>query len=314
MNAIEVVEVKQKKKSHGHTGPKSIAGKNRSRWNALKDGATARSSVLPFEDERQYKKHIKEVEASLLPSNYVEVHLVREYAESLWRMARHENRCAFARERILEEITPEMIAGMLNLGELYVANAPNYLTNLKYKISIKERENAKQCLRLYRHLQDNAKGIGNFNMVWAQYKMLYEALDVWVSAQGGRTTPILNNLKTGLNLGWQQNPKTFLDLMTKFSYHLFFVAHFESFKSEIRVWMEAWYFSQKTHMRSADLDEQLLLKERNHACSLLDRIARLRKSALYVQNLPSRFSFDQIENKTAHLQNEMAKSDHESST
>jgi hypothetical protein len=47
-------------------------------------------------------------------------------------------------------------------------------------------------------------------------KILYEALDVWVSAQGGRTTPILNNLKTGLNLGWATKSKALLDLMTQF--------------------------------------------------------------------------------------------------
>jgi hypothetical protein len=307
MNVNEIVEVKQKKKSYGHTGPKSIAGKNRSRWNALNDGATAKSSVLPFENERLYKKHIKEVEEALAPRNYVEVHLVREYAEGLWRIARHENRSAFAREKILEGITPEMVAGMLNLGDSYVANAPNYLTNLKYKISAKEGESAKHCLQLYRHLQDNAKGIGNFNMVWAQYKILYEALDVWLTARGGKTTPILNNLRTGLNLAWQQHPKTFLDLMTKFSYHLFFVAHFESFKPEIRVWMEAWYFAQKAHMRNADFDEQLLLKERNHAHGLLEKIARLRKSELFSENLPGRIRFDQSGAQDAYSENEMTK-------
>jgi hypothetical protein len=40
---------------------------------------------------------------------------------------------------------------------------------------------------------------------------------------------------------------------------------------------------------------------------LLERIARLRKSTLYSKDLSSRICFDQAENKTANLQNEMAK-------
>jgi len=90
--------IKTQGKAYGQTGPKSIAGKNRSRWNALQDGATAKSSVLPFEDERLYRRHIREVEQALMPSNYVENQLVREYAEGLWRITRHEKRGAYERE------------------------------------------------------------------------------------------------------------------------------------------------------------------------------------------------------------------------
>jgi len=93
--------VKTKGKAHGQTGPKSEAGKKRSRWNALKDGATAKSAVLPFEDERVYKRHIKDVKEALAPGNYVEQLLVREYAEGVWRIIRHEKRSAYERERIL---------------------------------------------------------------------------------------------------------------------------------------------------------------------------------------------------------------------
>ena len=68
----QTTTVGSKGKANGQTGPKSIAGKNRSRWNALKDGATAKSAVLPFEDARVYQRHIREVEKALEPKNYVE--------------------------------------------------------------------------------------------------------------------------------------------------------------------------------------------------------------------------------------------------
>ena len=103
-----------KARAHGQTGPKSLAGKNRSRWNALKDGSTAKSTVLPFEDEQLYQKHIREVEKALAPVNYVEAQMVREYAEGLWRIIRHEKRGSYEREHILNSITPKMIADMFS--------------------------------------------------------------------------------------------------------------------------------------------------------------------------------------------------------
>ena len=102
----ETTTVSSKGKANGQTGPKSIAGKNRSRWNALKNGSTAKSMVLPFEDARVYQRHIREVENALEPKNYVEAQLVREYAEGLWRIIRHEKRGSYQREEIFKRLTP----------------------------------------------------------------------------------------------------------------------------------------------------------------------------------------------------------------
>ena len=57
------------KSYQGQTGPKSILGKKNSSMNALKTGLFAKSTILPFEDEAQYKKHIKQVVISLSPEN-----------------------------------------------------------------------------------------------------------------------------------------------------------------------------------------------------------------------------------------------------
>ena len=165
-----------KRKAHGQTGPKSIAGKNRSRWNALKDDATAKSTVLPFEDGQLYQKHIREVEKALVPTNYVEAQMVREYAEGLWRIIRHEKRGAYEREHILNSITPQMVAKILGLQSRYVEDAPDYFVDLKHRIPKKAQELACEVLEQYQHLQKNAKGIANFNMVFTQYEVLFRAL------------------------------------------------------------------------------------------------------------------------------------------
>ena len=72
----------------GQTGPKSVPGKKNSSMNALKTGLFAKSTILPFEDEAQYKKHSKQVLKSLLPENGIEQAIVQQIADSLWRGGR----------------------------------------------------------------------------------------------------------------------------------------------------------------------------------------------------------------------------------
>ena len=297
----------QAQNHQGQTGPKSIAGKNRSRWNALKDGATAKSSVLPFEDERLYKRHIREVEQALVPSNYVENQLVREYAEGLWRITRHEKRGAYEREQILDRITPAMIAEMLALPQQYISTAPNYLTNPRHKINNKQSVWAKRLLALYQHLQANAKGIANFQMVWAQYQDLFLAMGDWVKELDPKATPFINTMGSGINLPWQQKPESVLKLLERFTNQLFFTAHFENFKPAIRVWMESWFFLQKSEMRRLEQDDQILLKERNSVNAVLDRLMRIRKSNVFMDLVPAALSIQAQANQSASTKNEMVK-------
>jgi len=293
LSGVQTTTVGSKGKAHGQTGPKSIAGKNHSRWNALKDGSTAKSTVLPFEDARVYQRHIREVEKALEPTNYVEAQLVREYAEGLWRIIRHEKRGSYQREEIFKRLTPVMMAQMLGLDECYWNCAPDYLMDLKYKITQGEEARAKRALSQYAHLQGNAKGIANFNMVWRQYPDLFEGLSLWLIAIDPGSTPIFASTGKDLNLPWQKNPQKLTHLLEKFSKYLYYVAHFESFKPHIRVWMESWFFLQRTEMRKLEHDDQLLLKERNHTHSILDKLMRFRKSNLYLVTLPGDLSLMQ---------------------
>jgi len=293
LSGVQTTTVGCKGKAHGQTGPKSIAGKNRSRWNALKDGATAKSAVLPFEDARVYQRHIREVEKALEPTNYVEAQLVREYAEGLWRIIRHEKRGSYQREEIFKRLTPVMMAQMLGLEECYWSCAQDYLMDLTYNITQGEEASAKRALSQYAHLQSNAKGIANFNMVWRQYPDLFEGLSLWLIAIDPGSTPIFASTGKDLNLPWQQNPQKLTHLLEKCSKYLYYVAHFESFKPHIRVWMESWFFLQRTEMRKLEHDDQLLLKERNHTHSILDKLMRFRKSNLYLVTLPGDLSLMQ---------------------
>lgn len=298
----------------GQTGPKSIAGKNRSRWNALKDGSTAKSSVLPFEDERLYRRHIREVENALVPSNYVENQLVREYAEGLWRITRHEKRGAYVREQILDRITPAMIAEMLQLPAQYIAVAPNYLINPRHKISNQQSARAKRLLMLYQHLQNNAKGIANFQMVWAQYQDLFLAMGDWIQELDSNATPFINSMGSGISLPWQQKPESVLKLLERFTNELFFTARFEEFKPAIRVWMESWFFLQKSEMRRLEQDDHILLKERNSVNAVLDRLMRIRKSNIFKDLVPADLSIHAPGSESDSTENEIAKRTEKSAT
>ena len=75
---------------YGQTGPKSITGKRKSSLNALKTGVFAKTPVLPFEDEAQYRRHVKSVMRSLEPEDAVQMNLAQQIADSMWRGQRQE--------------------------------------------------------------------------------------------------------------------------------------------------------------------------------------------------------------------------------
>jgi hypothetical protein len=70
------------------TGPRSDAGKARSRLNALQHGLTARHVLLPGEDPREFEAFRRAAFDSLLPEGEVESQLADRVVTLLWRMRR----------------------------------------------------------------------------------------------------------------------------------------------------------------------------------------------------------------------------------
>ena len=105
------------KKKPVQTGPKNLKGKNRSRFNALKDGATAKSPLLPFEDAKAHQMHKEQIRLTLNPRNYIETLIVDEYAHWLWLLQRRENCNIYRRECHLANMTPAIMADMLGLNQ-----------------------------------------------------------------------------------------------------------------------------------------------------------------------------------------------------
>lgn len=70
------------------TGPKTAAGKARSRFNAVKHGLTAREVVIPGEDEEAFQQLHELLLAELAPEGILEAMLVDRVAVGFWRLRR----------------------------------------------------------------------------------------------------------------------------------------------------------------------------------------------------------------------------------
>ena len=72
------------------TGPRTDEGKARSSKNAIKHGLLARDAVMAGEDPAEYDRCFQELEENLFPKNAIEFCLVRQIADSEWRLRRIE--------------------------------------------------------------------------------------------------------------------------------------------------------------------------------------------------------------------------------
>jgi hypothetical protein len=96
------------------TGPKSEAGKNRTRMNALAHGLTSKQVVLPHESNEEYQLMHQGLIDSYNPANQNENVLVDRLAQAYWRLQRcYEVERAFLENRIdaAREGTPDIDAG-----------------------------------------------------------------------------------------------------------------------------------------------------------------------------------------------------------
>lgn len=75
-------------KANRSTGPRTAAGKERSRYNAFRHGLTSQVVVLPNEDHEAYRKFAGAIMASLAPEGPIETQLAQRIADAQWRLNR----------------------------------------------------------------------------------------------------------------------------------------------------------------------------------------------------------------------------------
>jgi hypothetical protein len=70
------------------TGPRTAAGKQSSKLNALRHGLTGHTIVLPSEDHAAYQRHVQSFTDEYQPKGATEQHLVQSIADTAWRLNR----------------------------------------------------------------------------------------------------------------------------------------------------------------------------------------------------------------------------------
>ena len=111
-----------RRNSQRSTGPRTQAGKEKVRFNGLKHGMTARSTVLPGEDPARFEAACRQLHDDLAPRDPLEAILVDRIAVATWQANRDDQVARARREAELEHQALEQ-AGAQNrqviaLGQL----------------------------------------------------------------------------------------------------------------------------------------------------------------------------------------------------
>ena len=130
----------------------------------------------------------------------------------------------------------------------------------------------------YEHLQQNVKGVLNYNMVWRSYPEFFQGLDLW--SRNAISTRIFMYNNQGIELYWQSHPKELEALITEYGSFLWYVVNYEGLRSKIRTWMAIWFFLKGRHSNEVQMFDEIVLRERRSCQLLLDSFFKMRKSQM----------------------------------
>ena len=256
------------------TGPRTLKGKQRSRFNALKDGATAKSPLLPFEDALAHQMHKEEIRLTLNPRNYVETLIVDEYAYWLWLLQRRENCNIHRRECHLSNLTSAIMADMLGFNQKMQRWAPDFMVDLNKSFSDQDIEHAKLVEDEINQAQLGHQQGLSLDELYLKYESLFWDLKVLLDEQN---QPNAFGPDGKINPYWYGNEDQFWEWAEVLKIVMRFMRIHRSKKSEIRVLMERWYFTADIEAINLSSPDPVVLKYQNHAFSLLDRLAKYRE-------------------------------------
>lgn len=260
----------------GRTGPRSLKGKSISSMNAVKHGAYAKTTVLPHEDVKEHQRLTREIYKDLKPKGANEESLADQMVESLWAAERFKLRVAMKQENIFEQLTPIALAQMIDVPQVYLPFAPDYLKEPNTKFLKRDLKLPEQRYKSYVHLCANSKGIQNYQMVFGTYKELFQGVHDFIG--NSYKVPFMLSTGAGLEPAWQQNPKKVEEVLLEYAASLYYMIKFDDLRPRIRVWMASWFFLDRMGRKESDYQDDLVVKELNRYRSLLDTFMKFRKS------------------------------------
>ena len=265
-------------KSSGHTGPKSAAGKNRSKMNALKHARSAKSKLLPYEDERDYTQLIHDVYADFEPQGCIEADLANEYIDCRWRSRRMEARIRIEQESIFSKMDRRCIATLVGIEDGFMDHLPDYFLNMSKRFGPRQIELADIAWRQYNNMvrdYDSGK-FTDLEEIRVHFDVLFEEFEKWVRVNAA-LPPLLAPQRDQFNLAWSEDLEFLFTVIEDFAIQMYFQANFMAWKEQIRNWMQSWYLLQKRELREIDQYDLVLIKETHLAHSIIERLAKIQK-------------------------------------
>jgi hypothetical protein len=120
------------------TGPRTEAGKQRSKLNALRHGLTGQTIVLPTEDQSAYQRHSHSFLDEYHPKGATEAQLVQSLIDTTWRM----NRAAAVETNLYS-------LGITEMEERIRANHPEAEAALAMALAFRENTSAFANISIY---------------------------------------------------------------------------------------------------------------------------------------------------------------------
>ena len=260
----------------GNDGRRKLRYKSDSSLNAVKHGAFAKTKILPHEDIKEYQRLTREMYKDLKPKGLVEENLADQMIDSLWSAERYKLRVVMKQENIFRQLTPRVLAQMIEVPEEYLEFAPDYLKEPNTRFLKRDLKSPEQHYQLYLHWCTHSKGVQNYQMVFGAYKDLFQGVHDFIG-DSYKVTFIMSSGK-GLDPAWQSNPKAVEKVLLEYAASLYYMIHFDELRPHIRLWIANWYFLDRAGIRESDYHDDLVIKELNRYRSLLEGFMKFRKS------------------------------------
>jgi hypothetical protein len=265
-------------KFQGQTGPKSQVGKNHTRFNALKHGRNAKSKVLPYESEKEYKALVKAVFQDLCPEGAIEEDLAMQVVDSMWKRYRMEEKIRISHQELFDHLDHVKMANLLEVPEKYIPYAPEYLLNMSCRIGPAQTEHAQYAWQQYEAMMKDYEsgGLTELQEMADHFTTFFEYVEHWFK-NTHQLYSLYDPTENKVHPKWVQQKEHFFEVVEPIGAMLFYQAHFMGWKDQIRNWMQTWYLAQKSELREVDQYELVVIKQVHLTQNLLDKLMKLQK-------------------------------------
>jgi len=244
--------------------------------NALKHGLYTKNPLLPFENKRQYQRHVRRISRELQPENGLQEQAVQEMAEFLWRMKRHQELIITLEKQIMAQYTPCMMAEVSGVSsELHFA-APDWLVDLPYPADREYRQYAKKVCHQYEEARANFATIPNLVQIIDKYPELFMEADHYLRDTEGRT--VINIVSRTLEPIWQHDPKGLWQIFFKTYAHLYYRAHAKDLEKIIRPEVEAWFYVKSSEHQRLQREKDTSLRMSVELRKKIQHYSQLKKN------------------------------------